>query len=108
MGRFDKVLTKKMFHLGSTDYCGHGYNRKQIEFLGLKYPPKSGWTDKVIGDKFPEETLNKFLNLRGNISSKTKKIYKKKARTSVSLELYNMKEEEWKIFKALCKKHSMS
>jgi ribonuclease HI len=39
------------------------YNRKQFEFLGIQYPPKKGWKEKIIGSELSEEKLKDFENV---------------------------------------------
>lgn len=34
-----------------------GYNKKQIKLLGLSWPPRTGWKDKIVGKNYPDEVI---------------------------------------------------
>lgn len=39
---------------------GGGWTREQLAVLGVSWPPKSGWKDRVIGTQIPYETAELF------------------------------------------------
>jgi len=39
-----------------------GYNKQQLNILGIEWPPWKGWKDKVIGKELCEEKVKEFLN----------------------------------------------
>ena len=41
-----------------------GWTKKQVELLGVQWPPRKGWLRGMIGDKFPRSTLEKFVAMR--------------------------------------------
>ena len=43
------IITKEWLQLNKT--LRGGYNIKQIEALGLTYPPKKGWQERLIGSE---------------------------------------------------------
>lgn len=57
-------LTTQMLHeAGSSGY--QGWTRKQLEVLGVHWPPPSGWLKKMAGTVVPNWKWRKFLSLRG-------------------------------------------
>jgi|ERR1017187_7428997 ribonuclease HI len=40
------------------------FNAKQFSKLGIKWPPMSGWIDRLHGQEVPDETWAEILNLR--------------------------------------------
>lgn len=58
------ILTEEILLQGSTTGQG-GWNAKQLSLLGLTYPGAKGWKKTVIGNSYPEETIETFLALKG-------------------------------------------
>lgn len=54
-------LTRDLLHAGKTG--GGGFNRKQIEALGLRYPPMKGWLSRLIGKTITRERYERYLAL---------------------------------------------
>lgn len=42
-----------------------GWNRRQIELLGILWPPKHGWRRRVEGKLIPQADAEQFVALRG-------------------------------------------
>lgn len=55
------ILTKEIFELGKSS--NNGYNTQQLRVLGL-VGFESRWKRKVIGKDFPEDVINRFLELK--------------------------------------------
>jgi predicted DNA-binding transcriptional regulator len=60
------ILTEKVFELGRSDR--NGFNNAQMLVFGLTKADLKvkGWKRTIIGKDFPEETINKFIELRNN------------------------------------------
>lgn len=56
-------LTHQILHSAASNYCG--WNKHQLELLGVKSPPKSGWLKKLVGTDVDENTWRKVILLRG-------------------------------------------
>ena len=41
-----------------------GWKRKQLELIGVTWPPRSGWLDRTVGLDITAETFSEFLRLR--------------------------------------------
>ncbi len=41
-----------------------GWTKNQLEILGLTWPPKKGWQDKVIGKELSEALCINFISKR--------------------------------------------
>lgn len=53
------VLTKALIEAGRTG--NSGYSKKQLLALGVSYPPKSGWIERLIGTEVSDEQYERFL-----------------------------------------------
>ena len=53
------VLTKALIEAGRTG--NSGYRKKQLLALGVSYPPKSGWIERLIGTEVSDEQYERFL-----------------------------------------------
>lgn len=42
-----------------------GWNRAQLEILGVKWPPSSGWVIQVVGRLISDEDKRRFEQLQG-------------------------------------------
>lgn len=57
------TITPKMIHeAGTTGYSG--WNRKQLQCLGVHWPPPKGWLKGLKGAQVSAEKWNRFLALR--------------------------------------------
>lgn len=54
------VLTKK--DIENLQTGNGGYNKKTLALLGLKWPPKKGWKNKVIGKEVDDKKYFELLN----------------------------------------------
>ncbi|MFJ3465338.1 hypothetical protein [Achromobacter spanius] len=48
-----------------------GYNKRQLEVLGIVWPPKRGWKRDVIGLSIPDEAARAFELASGRQSEST-------------------------------------
>lgn len=55
-------LTREMIFEGRT--IAGAWTRAQIESLGVKYPPKHGWIDRLVGIEVTAEQYQDFLRKR--------------------------------------------
>lgn len=62
------ILTEAILNKGKSS--NNGWNLQQLECFGC-VPLRTGWRRRIIGQDFPEETINKFLQLR-NVHLKVK------------------------------------
>jgi len=53
------VLTKALIEAGRTG--NSGYSKNQLLALGVSYPPKSGWIERLIGTEVSDEQYERFL-----------------------------------------------
>lgn len=54
-------VTEKFLSAGAS--AASGYTRRQIELLGLDWPPPRGWKNTIIGAVISEDAAAKFLRL---------------------------------------------
>ena len=57
------LLTKERLYRGGTSGCG--FNRFQLEVLGVEYPPRKGWIRRLVGTEMTLEQYAKFVSLQG-------------------------------------------
>jgi predicted GIY-YIG superfamily endonuclease len=50
--------------------AANGYTRRQVELLGLAYPPPKGWRRSVIGQHIADDVADEFLQLAGSARKK--------------------------------------
>ena len=53
------VLNKALIEAGRTG--NSGYRKKQLLALGVNFPPKSGWIERLIGTEVSDEQYERFL-----------------------------------------------
>lgn len=58
------ILTSGLLHEVSTN-GDSGWNREQLEFLGVAWPPKRGWISELVGKEIEEEKWAMVDRLRG-------------------------------------------
>lgn len=56
-------LTRAMIDSGKSDRGG--WNRPQLELLGVQWPPQQGWPARIIGREISARDYERFLELRG-------------------------------------------
>lgn len=44
-----------------------GWNRKQMDILGVSWPPREGWQKSVIGKDISGDDAERYLALRGTV-----------------------------------------
>jgi hypothetical protein len=66
------IVTEKLLLAGRTG--PGGWNRLQIECLGIKWPPKKGWKSRIRGRSIPRDKAERFVALRGATSLSTSAI----------------------------------
>lgn len=52
-------LTRELLH--PKNHCGH--TRKQLELLGVSWPPEKGWLTRLIGTEIPAARYAQFVAL---------------------------------------------
>ncbi len=57
-----KKITREFMEEGLSKQGG--WNRKQIEILGVERPPRKGWRREVEGKDISDEVWNEFLSLK--------------------------------------------
>ena len=66
------VLTREIIFKGQS--AAGGWNRKQVEAIGIAWRELTpGWIDRACGREVPQAAVDRFLELRGQISASTKK-----------------------------------
>ena len=63
-------LTAQLLHEQATD--NHGWNRAQLETIGVQWPPRSGWMREVEGQEISDQQWNQFKALAGVRRKKTR------------------------------------
>ena len=56
-------LTRAMIDSGKSDRGG--WNRAQLQILGVSWPPQHGWPSRIIGKEISAKDYERFLELRG-------------------------------------------
>lgn len=56
-------LTRELIHTAGS--CGNGFNKAQLDLLGVNWPPQKGWLSWLVGQEIPLETWNKVTALKG-------------------------------------------
>ncbi len=57
------ILTKELIH--SVKNGTGGWNKPQLELLGVKWPPPKGWIERLAGTEIEEGKFTQILSLRG-------------------------------------------
>lgn len=66
-------LTKSLIHSAGS-YGGHGFNKAQLNLIGVRWPPKQGWLESLVGKSIPDDTWQKVVGLKGQAQWKLKKV----------------------------------
>jgi hypothetical protein len=56
------LLTKWMIENGLSS--NGGFNKKQLEILGVGWPPQKGWKNELIGTMISQKQYQDFLNAK--------------------------------------------
>ena len=81
------TITRDMIRLGISK---GGYNKKQLQALGVPWPPEKGWIDRFHNIQIDETAYKRFLSLKGK-SGRKKKPSKNRVAKDDFLESY-----EWR------------
>lgn len=57
-------ITRDLIMAGSSTTHTGAWNKKQLEVLGISWPPKHGWLHGMIGSEISDEKYQKFLSLQ--------------------------------------------
>lgn len=67
-----------------------GWNRKQMQLLGIVWPPRSGWIDAVVGTQISNTDAATFAALRGKrLKAKTRNKTAQRSTNAQYLALIN-------------------
>lgn len=55
-------LTAEILHSAGTGGCG--FNRQQLQLLGVGWPPKKGWLIRLVGQEVDDRTWQLVLKLK--------------------------------------------
>lgn len=55
------TLTEELLTAGLSERGG--YSRRQLDLLGVAWPPLRGWKKTVVGKDFPDAVVKEFLRL---------------------------------------------
>ena len=55
-------LTAELLLKGSSR--NGGWSREQLEILGVHWPLKKGWKDRIVGDDYAQEVIDRFLAMK--------------------------------------------
>lgn len=57
------ILTRRVIHSAGSQ--GMGFNRVQLQLLGVSWPPQRGWLVRLVGTEVDDETWETVVRLRG-------------------------------------------
>jgi hypothetical protein len=83
------TLTREMIHAGKSE--AGGWTKKQLALIGVNWPPKPGWLEKLSrrGDTIERSVYEEFLSLKGSrkpLSPKKKRARQRKLAREKSRE----------------------
>lgn len=84
-------ITYELIEKGASD--GGGWTAKQLAILGVSWPPKGGWKERVIGNFISTDDAEMFLSLKN--TSKAARATKEIGETARIAEL-EAEVEHWK------------
>lgn len=61
------TVTEKIIENGMSNHGG--WNKEQLAILGVKWPPKKGWKQRLIGTEITELQYVNFIYRRGRKSN---------------------------------------
>ena len=73
-------LTDRLIEGGKTRRGG--FTRAQLAVLGVSWPPKGGWKQRLIGTSIDDATLERFYAAAGILARSTKAMHAKKHRNA--------------------------
>lgn len=73
------------------------YTKAQMELIGVSWPPKKGWKEKVIGRELTKEQEREFIKAKNRKSVKNKVVKEKKAPGIIEFEINHIKNNYGKI-----------
>ncbi|MEO9871177.1 hypothetical protein [Ekhidna sp.] len=53
------IVTKKFIEEGRSK--NGGWSKKQLELLGISWPPEKGWQDRLNGKEISDENAEQFI-----------------------------------------------
>jgi hypothetical protein len=59
------ILTREIIHEAGNGVSSSGFNRQQLQLLGIAWPPQRGWLRELIGTEIDEAKWAKVVQLRG-------------------------------------------
>lgn len=71
-------ITRQLLEAGRSQRGG--WNRPQLEALGIEWPPTNGWRVRLIGTEITEQQARRFIDLTGCTKRAAKKpceVYRK-------------------------------
>ena len=89
------VITKEW--LDSNRTAKGAFTRKQIQALGIKWPPRSGWMQSVIGEMITHEQARQFEGSKTEYAEFKPLKYKKILKSIESLDEKQLKSIVQKI-----------
>lgn len=57
------IITEALLEKGKSSKGG--WNKHQFKCLGIEWPPKTGWKDRIIGKEITIEKANEFIRKKG-------------------------------------------
>ena len=86
--RISMKLTQQIIHSAGTS--GIGFNFHQLYVLGVKWPPKHGWIQELVGREVSDEVWNLVLSLKGKRRGERREILSK---TPFRKEIFSRKSD---------------
>ncbi len=83
------VITKEWLDSNRTDKGA--FTRKQIQALGIKWPPRSGWMQSVVGEMITHEQARQFEGGKSEYAEFKPLKYKKILKSIESLDEKQLK-----------------
>lgn len=57
------VITRRWLHQNATKGCG--WTKVQLKVLGVQWPPRNGWMEKLIGEEISADVAIAFVRMQG-------------------------------------------
>lgn len=73
-------ITQELIESGQSG--NGGWTREQLELIGVQWPPKHGWRQRVQGMEIPEADAQKFVAMRGMTLKRQKRLHREHGRFS--------------------------
>ena len=65
------ILTRELLHIAASDYVG--WNRSQLDLLGVKWPPSKGWLSNLVGTYIDDDKWHQLMAISGVRGKKKQK-----------------------------------